>query len=57
LAQIESDLGEYLKTFPRQALHAGTLGFVHPLNGKHLSFAAPLPPDLAALQAVLRRIV
>lgn len=39
--------------FPRQALHAATLGFVHPVTGEALSFAAPLPPDMAALQAAL----
>ena len=35
--------------FPRQALHAATLGFVHPVSGETLEFAAPLPDDLAAL--------
>jgi 23S rRNA pseudouridine1911/1915/1917 synthase len=40
--------------FPRQALHAATLGFVHPVSGAHLSFAAPLPDDMAVLVAALR---
>jgi 23S rRNA pseudouridine1911/1915/1917 synthase len=39
--------------FKRQALHASTLGFRHPVTGERLSFASPLPPDLAALMAVL----
>ncbi len=39
--------------FPRQALHAATLGFVHPVSGEDLSFASPLPPDMAALVATL----
>src|SRR3569833_592064 len=30
---------------PRQALHAQTLGFVHPSLKKHLLFEAPLPND------------
>ncbi len=30
---------------PRQALHAATLGFVHPVNGKELFFEAPLPTE------------
>lgn len=34
---------------PRQALHARTLGFVHPLTGTHLSFESPLPEDMASL--------
>jgi 23S rRNA pseudouridine1911/1915/1917 synthase len=37
--------------FPRQALHAATLGFVHPVTGARLSFAAPLPADMATLCA------
>ncbi len=40
--------------FPRQALHAATLGFDHPLTGERLEFAAPLPPDMRALLAALR---
>jgi len=40
--------------FARQALHAATLGFVHPVTGADLHFESPLPPDLAALVAVLR---
>lgn len=35
--------------FPRQALHAATLGFDHPVTGERLSFEAPLPSDLATL--------
>jgi 23S rRNA pseudouridine1911/1915/1917 synthase len=35
--------------FPRQALHAATLGFRHPITGAALSFAAPLPDDMQAL--------
>jgi 23S rRNA pseudouridine1911/1915/1917 synthase len=41
--------------FPRQALHAARLGFVHPQSGKPLRFDAPLPPDFTALLARLRR--
>ncbi len=40
--------------FPRQALHAATLGFVHPVTGEDLDFEAPLPPDMADLLEVLR---
>ena len=34
---------------PRQALHARTLGFVHPETGEEMFFSAPLPPDMTAL--------
>ena len=41
--------------FPRQALHAATLGFAHPLSGAAMRFESVLPPDLAGLIAALRR--
>ena len=40
--------------FPRQALHAATLGFDHPVTGERLEFAAPLPEDMETLLAALR---
>jgi 23S rRNA pseudouridine1911/1915/1917 synthase len=40
-----------LATLPRQALHARSLGFVHPTSGAHLHFEAELPPDFAAALA------
>jgi 23S rRNA pseudouridine1911/1915/1917 synthase len=43
-----------LVAFPRQALHAAVLGFVHPVSGQALRFETPPPPDLARLLAVLR---
>ena len=39
--------------FPRQALHAATLGFVHPVTGEMLEFSSPLPADVQALVAAL----
>jgi 23S rRNA pseudouridine1911/1915/1917 synthase len=42
-----------LLSFPRQALHAETLGFRHPVTGQALHFSAPPPPDLAGLLALL----
>ena len=35
------------KILPRQALHAKTLGFVHPTTGKTLRFNSELPEDMA----------
>lgn len=39
--------------FGRQALHAATLGFVHPVSGAELSFSAPVPEDMSGLIADL----
>ncbi|WP_370151527.1 RluA family pseudouridine synthase [Ferrovibrio sp.] len=42
-----------LAGFRRQALHAATLGFRHPVTGQALHFESPLPADMAALLAGL----
>lgn len=42
--------------FPRQALHAAVLGFVHPVTREELRFESPLPADMAALLAALRAL-
>jgi hypothetical protein len=41
-------------SFPRQALHAASLGFDHPKTGKRMEFTSDLPADLAALIEALR---
>ena len=51
LGPTAADLGN---GFARQALHAATLGFVHPVSGEEMSFEAALPDDMAALIAALR---
>ncbi len=35
------------KVLPRQALHAKTLGFVHPVTGEQMQFDSELPEDMA----------
>ena len=44
-----------LLSFPRQALHAATLGFRHPISGESLTFSAPVPPDMASLLTLLEK--
>ncbi|WP_342071725.1 RluA family pseudouridine synthase [Yoonia algicola] len=39
--------------FPRQALHAATLGFMHPVSGEFLQFEADIPQDMRDLLRVL----
>jgi 23S rRNA pseudouridine1911/1915/1917 synthase len=41
-------------THPRQALHAHRLAFSHPVDGRKLTFEAPLPDDLLDLLRRLR---
>jgi 23S rRNA pseudouridine1911/1915/1917 synthase len=40
--------------FKRQALHAATLGFVHPVSGTPLRFSSDVPEDMRELLAELR---
>jgi 23S rRNA pseudouridine1911/1915/1917 synthase len=35
------------KILPRQALHAKSIGFIHPLNGSSMSFESELPDDIS----------
>lgn len=39
------------KIIPRQALHAKSLGFVHPITEEKMYFETPLPDDMAAALA------
>lgn len=40
---------EILRLFPRQALHAAELGFIHPRSGKQILLSAPMPQDMQLL--------
>ncbi len=55
--QLRSGLTEAqrqaISNFPRQALHAYTLGFVHPATGEDIEVTTPLPEDMQQLMAVL----
>ena len=48
-------LAEALHGFRRQALHAAKLVFPHPRDGRAIEVEAPLPADLKALIAALKR--
>lgn len=39
----------------RQMLHAGVLGFVHPVTGEYMEFNSPLPQDFEDVLAKLRK--
>jgi 23S rRNA pseudouridine1911/1915/1917 synthase len=40
--------------FTRQALHAASLGFIHPMTGEKLGFECALPEDIQLLLSALR---
>lgn len=56
--QLRAGLSEVQRqavlNFPRQALHAYALGFIHPVTGEEIQVTAPLPEDIKALVAVLQ---
>jgi 23S rRNA pseudouridine1911/1915/1917 synthase len=43
-----------LYAFPRQALHAAAIKFIHPRTGRAMNFTSPLPKDMKALLRKLR---
>lgn len=47
------ELKEALRTFNRQALHAGKLGLIHPATGKPVEWKIPLPDDMKQLIKIL----
>ncbi len=47
------ELIEALRGFRRQALHAETLEFAHPVSGEPVRCTAPVPDDMRALVKVL----
>ena len=53
---MDSDLRSALAAFPRQALHARSLEFDHPVTGERISCEAPIPDDMQQIIAMLRRL-
>ncbi len=53
---LSQDAQAAITALGRQALHATSLGFVHPLNNDLLSYNSPLPPDMANLLSSLEQI-
>lgn len=48
-------LEQALQTFPRQALHAAQIRFLHPDTAAWMEFTAPLPEDMAVLLTLMRQ--
>jgi 23S rRNA pseudouridine1911/1915/1917 synthase len=54
LPKIKSRVENLLKIIDRQALHAKTLGFVHPRSGNKMEFDSELPEDINEIIKKLR---
>lgn len=51
---IEKGLKDVIREFPRQALHAQFLSFIHPTTNNTVSYKCQIPDDLAELLEELR---
>lgn len=56
VAKLPEEARAAVEKLGRQALHAATLGFEHPITGEEMMFESELPEDLAALMAALEQI-
>ncbi len=54
LPKIKSRVQNLLEIMPRQALHAKTLGFIHPYSKEEMRFNSELPEDMQLLIKKLR---
>ena len=54
---LPEPLKAFVNRFPRQALHASSLGFVHPRSKEFLQFKVPLPDDMQELVSSLQKII
>lgn len=53
---LQASIKSYVNNFPRQALHAKTLGFIHPRSKEFMQFDSDLPNDMAELIAKLEQV-
>jgi 23S rRNA pseudouridine1911/1915/1917 synthase len=52
---LTEEIRDKLQLFRRQALHARTLGLVHPESGEFIEWSAPLPDDMQQILETLRQ--
>ena len=53
---IDPKLEKLILNLERQFLHAKTLGFIHPVNGKKIEFSSFLPQELENILKMLRKL-
>ncbi len=54
--KVDDEIKKYINEFPRQALHAQSLGFIHPRSGERMLFESELPQDLQLLHETLQKL-
>ena len=53
---LDEDLIAQVMNFPRQALHAAEIAFIHPLTGEEMGFECDVPDDMKSLIYILNQI-
>ena len=53
--KIDPNIEKKINSFNRQALHAKSLGFIHPKTGKEIFFEAKRPKDFDTLVKSLNK--
>ncbi len=56
LVKLPLDVKNYVNNFPRQALHAFSLGFIHPRTKQFLAFQTDFPEDMQTLIKKLKDV-
>ncbi len=56
LNKLPEALASSIEERGRQALHAGLLGFAHPISGEEMSFESEMPEDLVTIMKALQKI-
>lgn len=54
LSSVPIEVTEAIVNFPRQALHARKISFIHPTTKEVLTFEAPLPKDMDEILKILK---
>ena len=56
-ARFKQLINDLLVLLPRQALHARTLGFIHPVSKELIRFESPLPEDIATALNMIEEFI
>ena len=56
LNKLPESLASDIESRNRQALHAGLLGFAHPITGEELVFRSEMPEDLQNVMNALKKM-
>ena len=53
---MHREIAGYVREFPRQALHARLLSFIHPITAKVMRFESEIPEDMTELEEIFGQL-